>query len=291
MKIFENITNGYRKIASGIAIVAFLTLMYFALIPGGTIAASSFVTTASGDMIDGAVVKLADYPQYNTTSVAGAYSIPNVPYGSYFILTTHPSYAPNLTSVNLSSANLLKNITMEPCRNTFTDVNCSDWNYVYTMYLFDNGVTSGYPDGTFKPNNQITRAEVATFIVRAMGLTYTGGQTNFTDVPSTHWAYNFVMAAKQAGIIGGYPDGTFKPDNLVTRAEISVMVTRARGWTYSGVGVDFTDVPQTHWSYPFIMSVKEKKIVGGYPDGTFKPDNKATRAETSVMVSKMKLWQ
>jgi hypothetical protein len=207
------------------------------------------------------------------------------------MLTTHPSYAPNLTSVNLSSANLVKNITMEPCRNNFTDVSCGDWYYVYTMYLFDNGITSGYPDGTFKPNNQISRAEIATFTVLARGLTYTGGQTDFSDVPSTHWAYNFVMAAKQAGIIGGYPDGTFKPDNPVTRAEISAMVTSARSWTYSGAGIPFIDVPQTHWAYSYVMSTKEKNIVGGYPDGSFKPDNHATRAEASVMVSRMNLWQ
>jgi len=98
------------------------------------------------------------------------------------------------------------------------------------------------------------------------------------------------MAAKQKGMISGYPDGTFKPDNLVTRAEISTMISRARDWSFTDVSSDFPDVPPTHWSYPYVMAVKEKGVVGGYPDGTFKPDNQATRAENSVMISKMMLW-
>ena len=112
MKIFNNITNGYRKIASGIAIVAFLALMYFALIPAGTVAAS-FVTAASGDPIIGAFVKLVDYPQYNATTLSdGTYTINNVPYGEYDISAQAPRYLRNVSKVNVSSSSVTKDFSL-----------------------------------------------------------------------------------------------------------------------------------------------------------------------------------
>jgi hypothetical protein len=195
-------------------------------------------------------------------------------------------------NVNDSSHNAAVQVTrtvnvVYPCAPSFSDVPCTHWAYSSIEYLKAHGVTSGYPDLTFKPDNQITRAEIATFMVMAMGLTYTGGETAFPDVPSTHWAYSFIMAAKQHGIVSGYPDGTFKPDNLVTRTEISVMVTLSRSWTYGGTVPDFTDVPTTFWGYPYIMASKEHGVIGGYPDGTFKPNNQASRAEASLMTENM----
>ena len=108
-------TNGYRKIASGIAIVAFLTLMYFALIPGGTMA-TAFVTSVSGSPIIGAFVKLVDYPQYNATTVGpdGNYVMNNVPYGDYLISAQAPGYVKNVSMVNVSSSSTTKNFTLTP---------------------------------------------------------------------------------------------------------------------------------------------------------------------------------
>lgn len=114
-------TSGYRKIASGIAVVAFLTLMYFALIPGGTLALSS-VTAVSGDPIIGAFVKLVDYPQYNATTVGpdGQYSIQNVPYdgiaggSTYTIRTRATGYALNTTTVFVNGPSVAKDIALSP---------------------------------------------------------------------------------------------------------------------------------------------------------------------------------
>lgn len=121
MKIIENMTNGYRKIASGIAIVAFLTLMYFALIPGGTMA-TSFVTAVSGDPIIGAFIKLVDYPQYNATSTGplGEYTLNNVPYdaiaggSTYTMRTRATGYALNTTTVFINGASATKDIQLIP---------------------------------------------------------------------------------------------------------------------------------------------------------------------------------
>lgn len=247
----------------------------------------SVLNASSGLGINGALVNLSN-GQNNITITNGTYIINSVPLGSYFITTTASGYAPNITSITVTEGINIKNILLEQCRNDlFSDIDCGYWGYVYIKYLYDHGVIIGYPDGTFKPENQITRGEAVTFVVKAMNLTHNVFLNDFPDVQSTHWAYPFVMAAKQNGIISGYPDGTFKPDNQVTRAEISVMVTKAKGWTYSGLLTDFPDVPVSQWEYPYVMSVREHGVVNGYPDGTFKPDNQATRAESSVMVKQM----
>ncbi len=293
MNIFKNITNGYKKIATGIAIVSFLAIVYIALIPGGSVAV---VVNALGVGIGGATVKLADYPQYNNTTsdgtdgrLIGEYAIKEVPYGSYFMMTTHPDYAPNITSINVNAQTNLKDITLVPCRTTFSDVSCPDWFYVYVMYMYDNGITSGYPDGGFHPTDSVTRAQTAAFITRAMGLTYSGGLPDFPDVPPTHWAYQNVMAAKQAGIINGYPNGSFGPDDLVTRSQVAKMVSTARSLTYTGGLADFPDVPPTHWSYNYVMAARQNKIIGGYPNGYFGVDDQAQRSQMSKMVTNMKL--
>lgn len=113
MKIFKNITNGYRKIASGIAIVAFLALMYFALIPGGTVAVSG-VFTASGVGIGNAFVKLVDYPQYNaTTDSNGLYTMLNVPEGTYTIRASADGFYPNISTVTVTGGQTVtKDLTL-----------------------------------------------------------------------------------------------------------------------------------------------------------------------------------
>jgi len=227
-------------------------------------------------------------PQTNPqiTGVDGKYGWLTVP-GLYKVRAERPGYVMN-ESLPVTVPPAVENLNIDLIPNpSFNDVSCSFWGYSYIEYLKYHGVTSGYPDGTFKPGNSITRAEFAVIMTRARSLTYTGGLSDFPDVPSSHWAYPYVMAAKQNGIISGYPDGTFKPDNLVTRAEISVMISRAMSWSYTNGVTDFSDVPNTHWSYPYVMAVKEYGVVSGYPDGTFKPDNQANRAESSVMTERM----
>ncbi|KYO66120.1 S-layer homology domain-containing protein [Thermovenabulum gondwanense] len=105
--------------------------------------------------------------------------------------------------------------------------------------LLDLGVTTGYPDGTFKPANVVTRAEMAAFIVRALGLEeaakFSAGATQFTDVKAGDWFAGFVNVASTVGVIKGYPDGTFKPNATVTYPEAVTMLVRALGYTDADV--------------------------------------------------------
>ena len=97
------------------------------------------------------------------------------------------------------------------------------------------GIISGYPDGTYRPDQPVTRAEFSRIIVSALGIgeaaRYAAGATRFPDVPADHWASGYINVAVDVGIIIGYPDGTFQPENQVTFAEAIKMIVAALGYT------------------------------------------------------------
>lgn len=110
----------------------------------------------------------------------------------------------------------------EKDRSSFTDVDKSHWSYKYIETAKSKGVISGYKGDSFKPNQSITRAEAAKIIADALGLAKSG-KGNLKDVKS-NWAERHIVACAEGGIIEGYPDGTFKPNNTLTRAEATKIV-------------------------------------------------------------------
>ena len=97
------------------------------------------------------------------------------------------------------------------------------------------GIIDGFPDGTYKPDEPVTRAQFAKIIVSALGVgeaaQHIAGATKFADVPADHWATGYINVAVDVGVINGYPDGTFKPENQVTFAEAIKMIVAALGYT------------------------------------------------------------
>ena len=172
---------------------------------------------------------------------------------------------------------------------TFKDVLATDWFFTYVRDLALAKIINGYPDGTFKPQNSITRAEFAKVIVLAHGSTpATTTSSSFKDVAPSYWARGYIERAKELGFINGYPDGTFKPANNISRQEIAKIVVLANGSTpAASYRAIFSDVPSTLWSWPFVIKASELTIIGGYPNGEFRPVNAATRAEASKMVKVM----
>jgi hypothetical protein len=168
---------------------------------------------------------------------------------------------------------------------SFNDLTGDHWAYGCIADLAKRGLISGYPNNTFQPTKMITRAEFTKLIVAAMGWDLVTTDTpSFTDVPKSFWAYKYIETAKVNGVISGFLDGTFRPNNNITRAEIVVIIIRAKNYELSGSGADFTDVPADYWARDYILTAKDKGIVSGYPDNTFRPTNYATRAEAVKMV-------
>ncbi|MBN2793971.1 MAG: S-layer homology domain-containing protein [Clostridia bacterium] len=147
---------------------------------------------------------------------------------------------------------------------------------------FNLPYVSGYPDGTFRPNEGITRAELATMFTRILNLEIAPNTERFPDVHTDHWAFGYIDAATRAGIFSGYNDGLFRPDQIVTRAELSATV--AKYWQYFEVDVDHTpqmikDVTPTFWAKDYIYMIYNAGLVKNFEDGTFKPNDPTLRSQ------------
>jgi hypothetical protein len=110
---------------------------------------------------------------------------------------------------------------------------------------------------------------------------------SFSDVKSDFWAAKAVEESATLGLIGGFPDNTFKPDNGITRAELAALLVRARGESLpEEVQNIFVDLSPSHWAAKYIIVAKKLNLVGGYPDGTFRPSRGLTRAEAVAIVAR-----
>ena len=146
----------------------------------------------------------------------------------------------------------------------------------------------GYEDGTVRPENNITRAEVATIFFRLLtdeSRDEFWSQTNpYSDVSADDWYNNAVSTLTNAGILDGYEDGTFRPNGNITRAEFATITSRFFDATYEGEDL-FPDI-DGHWAKDYINESANAGIVNGYEDGTFRPQKLITRAEAMTMVNR-----
>ena len=132
----------------------------------------------------------------------------------------------------LKSMNYPIGFTPPNVQPTFPDT-AGHWAEDWIEALKDAGITSGYPDGTYQPNRGVTRAEMAVFLLRAEhGANYNPpavAHSRFSDVPDSHWAKDWIEQLAKEGITSGYPDGTYRPNNIVTRAEMAVFLVKIFG--------------------------------------------------------------
>ncbi len=165
---------------------------------------------------------------------------------------------------------------------TLTDIT-GHWAYEMINKLVGMGCISGYPDGTFKPDNAITRAEFTVVLVKAFGLENTGGPL-FTDTTG-HWAKDYIETAASHGIVNGYDDGTFGPDDLITREQLAVMLVRVAELTPLAGELRFADSASiSPWAAEGLATAIGYGIIKGYPDQTIKPGGSATRAEAVTVI-------
>lgn len=136
----------------------------------------------------------------------------------------------------------------------------------------------GYEDGSFRPDKNITRAETAVIFYRTMNVADNGSSTTFKDVSPNAWYAKEVTALAEKGILKGYENGTFQPEASITRAEFAAIASRY-GTVEENAANPFRDVLDSHWAKNAICYAAQKNWVSGYPDGTYRPDSKITRAE------------
>ena len=165
---------------------------------------------------------------------------------------------------------------------TFSDepINTEQRNAVYS--LVEKGVITGYPDGTFRPNQSINRAQVAIMINRAVKLEPVREATTFSDVPTTHPYYNEIQALYRAGIIDG-SGGKYNPSGVLTRGQMAKILANTYKLTLKETNA-FTDVSANNGFNKYIGALADATITTGYADGTFKPNTKLSRVHFAVFM-------
>jgi hypothetical protein len=178
------------------------------------------------------------------------------------------------------------NLTVKPTGPKFSDIASNAWYKQYVDKLVSDNAIGGYADGTFKPDRPVTRAEFAKMLANTAlkDKAIIMIAVEFKDVKSSHWAYSSINSTAAIGALKGYKDGTFKPDQCITREEMAKAITVAGGLA-SGKS-NLKDIG-TSWAKDSIAACVSSGVITGYLDNTFRPKAKVTRAEVSAILYRL----
>ncbi|WP_274365544.1 glycoside hydrolase family 3 N-terminal domain-containing protein [Paenibacillus thermotolerans] len=169
----------------------------------------------------------------------------------------------------------------------FTDLQNVSWAADDIHYLADRGTVAGYGSGSFKPLTSITRAQAVTYLVRELYPEATpSAERRYPDVPGTHMFHREIIIASDMGLAGGLPDGSFKPDAPISRAETVALLSRAYDLSAGNRQAKLRDI-EGHWAEASIRLLASNGLVGGYSDGSFRPNRAVNRAEYAVFLSRV----
>ena len=175
---------------------------------------------------------------------------------------------------------------------TFGDVPEDYWAWHFIERLSAAGITGGCGNGNYCPQNSVTRAQMAVFLLRGIhGPSYSppvvGVSTSFNDVPTDYWSASWIKQLAAEGITGGCGNGNYCPETIVTRAQMAVFLLRAKytsAYTPPSATGDFTDVPLDYWSAAWIEQLAAEGITGGCGAGLYCPDNNVTRDQMAIFL-------
>lgn len=173
--------------------------------------------------------------------------------------------------------------------STFTDTK-GNWAEHEIALVADAGVVGGYPDGTFKPNNNITREAFAKVVANFMGYTEEADISRFTDVKSTDALTPYIARCVAAGVMGGMnkEQTIMAPKNNITREQAAAMLCRAFKLNTEGLTANFTDAAKiTAKLQPEVAALELTGLITGYAEGDFRPKANLTRAQMMVIISRL----
>ncbi|MBC9785356.1 leucine-rich repeat protein [Heliobacterium chlorum] len=183
-------------------------------------------------------------------------------------------------------ANETKQATPSPLPALFSDVTGDDPNYVFINYAVKRGLLTGYPDGSFHPDEGLTRAQAASLLAKGMHLSKDETvKSPFPDVPADHWAQSAIAASSRAGLLRGFEDGTFRPDEPLTRIQSVALLLRLEKTPLPVVKRSFTDVSEDHWAKRQAAVAAETGLVDLRDSKVFSPNQTFTRREMARALS------
>ncbi|MEN8904547.1 MAG: S-layer homology domain-containing protein [Clostridiales bacterium] len=171
---------------------------------------------------------------------------------------------------------------------TTDEASWPDWAKTEIKSWTEMGLISGYDDGSFKPNNFVTRGEFVTLVAKVFNL-QDKGTKSFEDIEEDDWFRSYVLKAYNAGIINGYEGNLFKPYGKITREEAAAMVVRAYELVEDeneNIKTDFSDDDKIgNWAKTYVSTLKKKGFVKGTGENKYNPKSNITRAQTVVMLN------
>lgn len=176
-----------------------------------------------------------------------------------------------------------------------TDVKTDYWAATEIAYCLRDGIIKLYPDGSFRPEVNVKRAEFNSMLLRALGHQPTEivDDNEFTDLNNNHWAYSDIMKSEQIGLLYGYPDKTFRPENLITKAEVASILSHITKSSVKDVNIlrnfaDGKEVPD--WGRNQFAKTIELGLYVNHPDAAYLLPNKVlNRAEAAVLLYKLRM--
>jgi len=178
---------------------------------------------------------------------------------------------------------LLLLLPLEVSAKTFTDIDSSNPYYLATSYLSEKGIVNGYNDGSFKPFNEINRAELLKIIMEANNTEIINPTENcFPDVPHSQWYAPYICTAKENGFIKGYDDNTFKPENSINKVEALKMLGEIFQWDLDSTSETtlFSDTDSSEWYAPYLKYAKNKNYLP-VAGNLYSPSSNITRGSIS----------
>lgn len=180
------------------------------------------------------------------------------------------------------------NGTKNDNKDKFPDMTGYDWAKKAVEYLYDKGIVAGDENGNFNPKNSVTREQFVKMVAAAAGLKDASGDMNFTDVINGAWYESSIYAAVDAGIVSGYPDGSFGVGKEITREDMAVLLKRMldkTGKTNINKGAEFSDTAEiSEYAKESVLYMRGAGVINGFENGDFKPKKNATRAEAAQML-------
>ncbi len=197
-----------------------------------------------------------------------------------------------LMSLGIIASAIAPLITSTPslAQTTFSDVQSDYWAASFIQQLSQKGIIAGFGDGTFHPNDAVTRAQFAAMINKAFSQVSKRNATNFTDVATSYWAANAIGNAYTTGFLTGYPGNIFKPNQNIPRQQVLVSLANGLGYTPSlntnTTLQNYSDASNiTDYARSPIAAATEKQIVVNYPNVNYlNPTRSATRAEVAAFI-------
>jgi len=209
-----------------------------------------------------------------------------------FTLNRWQSRTAALMALSVTVGTVAPFITASPslAQTTFSDVSSNYWAAQFIQQLSQRGVIAGFPDGSFRPEEPVTRAQFAAMVNKAFQKAQQRQAINFTDVPSNYWASSAIEQAYTIGFLSGYPGNRFEPNQAIPRQQVLVSLANGLAYTPSGNTEStlqyFNDASNiASYARSPIAAATQKQIVVNYPNVKFlNPTATATRAQVAAFI-------